>query len=116
MKSKNNIDKEIYSAPTTKEAIEELAFKTAMSETPEEEFKLDLIQTLSKYERWKRDNPGKSYDDFLEEEGLLRSKLSNGGVVEDYKDLIDAYEKGIDVKKGESLTDYIQRIKAAENK
>ena len=39
MKSKNNIDKEIYSAPTTKEAIEELAFKTAMSETPEEEFK-----------------------------------------------------------------------------
>ena len=48
MKSKNNIDKEIYSAPTTKEAIEELAFKTAMSETPEEEFKLDLIKILTK--------------------------------------------------------------------
>ena len=38
MKSKNNIDKEIYSAPTTKEAIAS-AVKTAMSETPEEEFK-----------------------------------------------------------------------------
>ena len=115
MKPKSNVDKEIYQAPTTKESIKE-AVKTAMSETPEEEFSLDLIQTLSRYESWKRDNPGKSYDDFLEEEGLLRSKLSNGGVVEDYKDLIDAYEKGIDVKKGESLTDYIQRIKAAEKK
>jgi hypothetical protein len=46
--------------------------------------------------------------------GLARKKLSGGGVVEDYADLIDAYEKGIDVIKGESLTSYIKRIKAAE--
>ena len=44
MKSKNNVDKGIYQAPTTKESIKE-AVKTAMSETPEEEFSLDLIQT-----------------------------------------------------------------------
>ena len=41
-------------------------------------------------------------------------KLKNGGAVEDYGDLIDAYEKGIDVMEGESLTDYINRIRAAE--
>jgi hypothetical protein len=40
--------------------------------------------------------------------------LNSGGRVEDYADLIDAYEKGIDVMKGESLTQYIKRIKASE--
>jgi hypothetical protein len=35
---------------------------------------------------------------------------------EDYGALIDAYEKGIDVMEGESLTEYINRIRAAEKK
>ena len=75
MKRNNNIDKEIYSAPTLKEAL-----KIAMSETPLEEFEMDVIQTLSQYDDWKRDNPGKSYDDFLKEMGLDRVKL-NAGVI-----------------------------------
>ena len=73
MKRNNNIDKEIYSAPTLKEAL-----KIAMSETPLEEFEMDVIQTLSQYDDWKRDNPGKSYDDFLKEMGLDRVKLNSG--------------------------------------
>ena len=75
MKRNNNIDKEIYSAPTLKEAL-----KIAMSETPLEEFEMDVIQTLSQYDDWKRDNPGKSYDDFLKEMGLDRVKLNAGGL------------------------------------
>ena len=46
---------------------------------------------------------------------LKRIELSNGGSVsEKYGDLIDAYEKKIDVMPGESLTDYINRIRKAE--
>lgn len=84
------------------------------SESPEEEFDLDLIQTLSRYEEWKKNNQGKTYDDFLREMGLIRKKYNSGGDVEDYSDLIDAYERGIDVMDGETLTQYIRRIKASE--
>ena len=46
---------------------------------------------------------------------LKRIELSNGGSVgEKYGDLIDAYEKKIDVMPGESLTEYINRIRKAE--
>jgi len=78
-RSNNNIDKELYRAPTTKESIE-AAVKTAMSETPGEEFQLDLMQTLSQYDKWKEANPDKSYDDFLREVGLDRVELSSGGL------------------------------------
>ena len=43
-----------------------------------------------------------------------RVKLNSGGDVESYTDLIDAFEKGIDVMPDESLTDYIKRIRYAE--
>ena len=46
--------------------------------------------------------------------GLLRKKYNSGGDVEEYSDLIDAYEKGIDVMEDETLTQYIKRIKASE--
>jgi len=40
--------------------------------------------------------------------------LSEGGSVEKYADLIDAYEKGIDVMPDETLTQYIRRIRLSE--
>ena len=43
-----------------------------------------------------------------------RIGYSNGS--EDYGDLLDAYEKGIDVMPGESLTEYINRIREAEKR
>ena len=107
----NNVDKDIYNAPTVKEAIK------LASETPAEETELMLLQEALQdedYIRWKKRNPGGSFKDYLEDFKPKRIKLSNGGFIEDYADLIDAYEKGIDVMKNETLTQYIKRIRAAE--
>jgi len=74
----NNVDKDIYNAPTVKEEVRK-SIKLA-SETPLEEFEMDLLQTLSQYEKWKENNPGKSYDDFLKDVGLSkRVELNKGG-------------------------------------
>ena len=106
--SKTFIDKPLAKAPTVKESIK------LASETAGEEFDLELLQTLSLFKKWSEDNPGKSYDDFLYEFGLKKIELASGGVVEALEELYDAYEKGIDVMPGESVSDYIKRIRAAE--
>ena len=51
MKRNNNISKPIYDEMKVDEAV-----KLAMSETPQEEFELELLQTLSQYDKWKDDN------------------------------------------------------------
>jgi|TARA_R100001480_G_scaffold1535_1_gene4778 hypothetical protein len=121
----NNVDKIIYNAPTVRESIK------LASETPQEETELMLLQEALQdedYRRWKKRNPGGTFRDYLDDFKPKKIKLkqggiikdprfdyySNGGAVEKYEDLIDAYEKGIDVKKNETLTDYIKRIRAAE--
>ena len=107
----NNVDKKIYNAPTIKDSIK------LASETPKEEAELMLLQEALQdedYRKWKKKNPGGSFKDYLEDLKPKRIKLSNGGSVEEYADLIDAYEKGIDVMKNETLTEYIKRIKASE--
>jgi len=38
-----------------------------------------------------------------------RQEMADGGETESYEDIIDAYENGVGVLKGESLTDYIRR-------
>ena len=107
----NNVDKIIYNAPTVKESIK------LASETPQEETELMLLQEALQdedYRKWKKRNPGGSFKDYLDDFKPKRIKLSIGGSVEKYEDLIDAYEKGIDVMKNETLTEYIKRIKASE--
>ena len=107
----NNVDKKIYNAPTIKDSIK------LASETPKEEVELMLLQEVLQdedFKKWKKRNPGGSFKDYLEDFRPKRIKLSNGGSVEEYADLIDAYEKGIDVMKNETLTEYIKRIKASE--
>ena len=107
----NNVDKVIYDAPTVKESIK------LASETPQEETELMLLQEALQdedYRKWKKRNPGGSFRDYLNDFKPKRIKLSKGGSVEEYADLIDAYEKGIDVMKNETLTEYIKRIKASE--
>ena len=107
----NNVDKIIYNAPTVKESIK------LASETPQEETELMLLQEALQdedYRKWKKRNPGGSFKDYLDDFKPKRIKLSSGGLTEDYADLIDAYEKGIDVMKNETLTEYIKRIKASE--
>jgi len=76
-----------------------------------------LIQEMLQeedYRKWKKKNPGGSLKDYLDDFKPKRIKLSNGGSVEEYADLIDAYEKGIDVMNNETLSQYIKRIKASE--
>jgi len=121
----NNVDKKIYLAPTVKDSIK------VASETPQEETELMLLQEALQdedYRKWKKRNPGGSFRDYLndfkpkkiklKQGGMIRDPrfdyYSDGGSVEKYEDLIDAYEKGIDVMKNETLTEYIKRIKASE--
>ena len=73
--TKNNIGKPAYDEKSLKQSI-----KLAMSESPAEEFDMDLLQTLQQFDKWSKDNPGKSYDDFLKEMGIDRAKLSSGGL------------------------------------
>ena len=81
----------------------------------------NLLDTLK--EEFEKEAPGGSFLDWLKskpDEYFKRIELSNGGSTsgviasEKYEDLIDAFEKGIDVMPGENLTQYIRRIKLSE--
>ena len=106
------IDKEIRQMPSLKDEIKRIR------ETAEEEAEMELQILLKQFEDWKKDNKG-SFSDFMKDKSdppIKQIKLANGGSVEDYSDLIDAYTKGIDVLPDETLTQYINRIRAAEAK
>ena len=83
--SRSNIENTEDQKQSTKDFILRLGNKKPtieiVSESPTEEFELDLRQILSEWPTYKKLNPGKTYDDFLEENGLLLS-LSNGGIVD----------------------------------
>jgi hypothetical protein len=64
-------------------------------------------------ERYKTNLPASSFGIQAAANGG-RIGFNNGS--EDYGKLIDAYERGIDVVPGESLTDYINRIRESERK
>jgi len=89
------------------------------SETGEEEFDLDMFTGLLKeFEEAVKKDPTLKFRDFL---SSRRQTLSSGGVTgdtlaENYGDLIDSWVRKIDVIEGESLTDYINRIRASEKK
>jgi hypothetical protein len=103
------VDKPVYNAPTTKESLK------LASESGIEEFELELPGLIKEWEEWRKDNPGVSFGDwYYSKEPTRVIKLKDGGDVEKYEDLIDAFEKGIDVMPGEDLTKYIRRIRSAE--
>ncbi len=115
MINKNQVDKAIPAKGSEAELTERIKNILA-SESSEEETELMLLQEALQdedYRNWKRKNPGGSFKDYMDQFKPKRIKLADG-TSEEYADLIDAYEKGIDVMKGESLTQYIKRIKAAE--
>ena len=76
------------------EEITKKQLKLFASESPAEEFELDLIQTLKEYPDWKKDNPNKSFDDFLEENKIKRIGLRDGGKIIDLR----AYSKSKEPK------------------
>ena len=77
----------------------------------------DLMQTLKEVFEKER-KPGQSFGAWFKSkpiDEIKRLSLKNGGTVnETYGDLIDAYEKGIDVMPGEDLTKYIERIRKSQ--
>ena len=83
-----------------------------LASEPDEFEVIELPSLISEFENWLLDHPKGSWRQFMDTG--KRVKLEAGGDVESYADLIDAFEKGIDVMPDESLTDYIKRIRYAE--
>ncbi len=59
------------------------------SERTPEETELDIGTILNEYPDWKRKNPDKTFDQFLEESGLKRIELKDGSKIIDLR----AYSK-----------------------
>tara|TARA_A100001515_G_scaffold127301_1_gene112953 strand:+ start:280 stop:663 length:384 start_codon:yes stop_codon:yes gene_type:complete len=114
----NNVEKRMSGGGAKTSPLDMKQFiKLADMEKIEADVLEDLTRELQNmYEKEKKS--GQSFSDWLKSkpiDELKRIELSNGGSVsEKYGDLIDAYEKKIDVMPGESLTDYINRIRKAE--
>ena len=114
----NNVEKRMSGGGAETSPLDMKQFiKLADMEKIEADVFEDLTRELQlMYEKEKKS--GQSFSDWLKSkpiEELKRIELSNGGSAEEkYGDLIDAYEKKIDVMPGESLTDYINRIRKAE--
>jgi hypothetical protein len=87
--------------------------KPLYASEPDEFEVIDLPSLLEGFSEWEKENPGGTWKEYIADKPV---KLSGGGSVEDYGELIDAYLKKIDVLEGESLTEYVSRIRAAEKK
>ena len=83
-----------------------------LASEPDEFEVIELPSLILEFNDWLIDHPKGSWQQFLIEKP--RAKFDEGGDVESYADLIDAYEKGIDVMPDEKLSDYIKRIRYAE--
>ena len=114
----NNVEKRMSGGGAETSPLDMKQFiKLADMEKIEADVLEDLTRELQNmYEKEKKS--GQSFSDWLKSkpiDELKRIELSNGGTAnEKYGDLIDAFEKGIDVLPGESLTDYINRIRKME--
>lgn len=75
-RTKNNISKPAYDEDTVKESLIKLA-----SETPEEEAEMLLDMELKQlFDEFIKNNPNKTYDDFLNSMKLKRISLKGGGL------------------------------------
>lgn len=77
------------------------------SETPEEEFELDVQTTLKELPKWLKENPDKDVMDFYREKGIVikRIELDDGGKVIDLQSYLKQREtpkvKKIDLAQGD---------------
>ena len=83
-----------------------------LASEPDEFEVLELPSLLMEFEDWLIDHPSGTWNQFMS--SVSRVKLDTGGDVESYADLIDAFEKGIDVMPDEILSQYIKRIRYSE--
>ena len=123
MKPLNNIDKPLESkdGKSLRADLEKIEFDVQQ----------DLLRALK--EMYENERKGsQTFSDWLRSkpiDELRKIELKRGGIIKDprfdfyanggtvaekYEDLIDAYDKGIDVMPDETLTDYISRIRKAQ--
>ncbi len=71
------------------------ALKKLASESPREEFELDLGSILEELKDWKKENPGKDEMEFYKEKGITikRIELDKDGVVISLSDYLKQKEK-----------------------
>ena len=101
---------------------DDLLNKILIDDNPQR--KAEVLATMDEYLKLRelKKSESEAYD--IITESFKRKKQASGGRVpfisggdaEDYGELIDAYEAGIDVMPGETLTDYINRIRKAEKR
>lgn len=112
----SNVEK---SLPAKGDLSEKEKLINLASETPAEEFELDLSTGLLKeFEEAVKKNPKLKFRDWYKNRRQLLEAggVTGGTLAEEYGDLIDAWVRKIDVHENESLTSYINRVKAAESK
>ncbi len=83
------------SVETRKNRLTKDDLKKLASESPREEFELDLGSILEELKDWKKKNPGKDEMDFYEEKGITikRIQLDKGGVVISLSDYLKQKQK-----------------------
>ena len=83
------------SVETRKNRLTKDDLKKLASESPREEFELDLGSILEELKDWKKKNPGKDEMDFYEEKGIAikRIQLDKGGVVVSLSDYLKQKQK-----------------------
>jgi hypothetical protein len=111
--SNNNIDKKLSGKGdlSVKDKLKKLA-----SETGPEEFDLDLGTLYDEYKESGFNGTFNEYLDKIGDDKVRTIKLSGGGNAESLAELYDAYEKGIDVMPGETISQYVKRIRNLEDK
>ena len=89
-----NVEKKISADPKANGETKQQLIKLA-SETPEEEFELDVSSTLKELPKWLKENPGKDVMDFYEEKGIVikRIELDGGGKVISLSDYMKQKQK-----------------------
>ena len=83
------------SVETRKKRLTKDDLKKLASESPREEFELDLGSILEELKDWKKKNPGKDEMDFYEEKGITikRIQLDKGGGVVSLSDYLKQKQK-----------------------
>jgi hypothetical protein len=105
MNNKSNVEK-IMPSKGDGSIAKELENLVA-SETPEEEFELDVQTTLRELPKWLKENPDKDVMDFYKEKGIVikRIELKDGSKVVSISDYLKQREtpkvKKIDLARGD---------------
>ena len=110
---KNQIGKRL---PGKGDLAESDKLKKLASEDGASEFDLELGTLYDEYKESGFNGTFNEYLDKIGDDKVRTIKLSGGGDAESLADLYDAYEKGINVMPGETISQYVKRIRSSEDK